>query len=150
MAKNPTPERLETQWTAIRQITMGEIGGHHRANQLAELLARWGDVPMTQNLRGTTTLLLENKVGRVAYSSNHRGLCPRFRLIDFIAKISLECHVRTEPTSKRKYIHSIFLIELDEEKRTTTTLIFDFDFGSDAITTFNASRMSELNEILEK
>ncbi len=150
MAKKKEAVKLgiaHQDWAKILEDTYGEIKGHHRGNQFINLFSNWTSIWPNIDLTGTAILLLENKSGRVNLFSNHMGRCPRFRLIDYKTSIALECHIRNHASGH--YIHSIFLVELNEEKQTETTLIFDFDRTSDTIHTFNAQRMSELNQLLE-
>lgn len=142
------PGIVHQDWPEIFKVTSDEIKGHHRSNQFDTLLDHWTGKWPTVDVVGTTTLLLANKEGRVILFSNHRGVCPRFRLLDYVARVSLECHVRKHVSGS--YISNIFLVELVEGGVTESTLIFDFDRDADTINTFNAQRMSELNQQLEK
>ena len=138
-----------TDWSAIVKTTYDNIQGHHRHKQFHDLMGHWSNDATTKvdDLQGTITLLMKNHQGRALVFSNHRGLCPRYRLMDYSHGIALECGIRIHENVP--YINTIFAVTTTGLERPQTELIFNFDLTLDVIVQFNAQRMSDLNQLLE-
>lgn len=140
------PLNYPAMWAKIIADTEGEVGGHHRHNQMVDLLGKWNTLPIETIERGTALCMAEKRTGRMVGHSNYRGCAPRMRLFDFDLGICLECGILN--SSKGHYIQTIFLLDYRGDQPVTTKL-FDYDREADTLHAFDANVMSELNRALD-
>lgn len=135
------------EFTRIMAETHQDIVEHHRNKVFSELLSLWNadDVVKTNDLTGSRTLLESNSSGKALVYSNHRNMCPRYRLFDYGRGYVLECGLRRH--ERQYYINTIFLIKNTSHGIGGVELIFNFDRALDLILQFNAQRMNELMQL---